>query len=104
MKKSDLVNAFVESVKETEFAKTKLNKKVVSKKDADEIVELLFDLMKSGLKQDKSLDIHGLYKMSLEHKEAYTAKNPQTGADLVIAERDVPKCKFSKTFKDYLNA
>ena len=102
MKKIDLVNCLVDGIKETEFAE-KLEGKSFSKKDATEIVDLLFDAMQVGLKGDGVLDIYGFFKMIVEEKEARNGRNPKTGQDMVIPAKKAIKCKFSKTIKDYIN-
>lgn len=90
MKKIDIVN----SLKDT---------RSISKADAAEIVDQVIDIMKNGVKADGELDIFGFLKITKAHKDAGTARNPRTGETVNIPEKNVPKVKFSKTFKDFLN-
>ena len=104
MKKAELATAFVDGINEIEFSK-KLEEKGVklSKKDGTEIVDYILSIMQAGLKEDKVLDLFGFCKMTVERKDEHTGRNPQTGKDMVIPAKNMPKCKFSKTFKDYIN-
>ena len=90
MKKIDIVN----SLKDT---------RSISKADAAEIVDQVIDIMKNGVKEDGVLDIFGFLKITKVHKDAGTARNPRTGETVNVPEKNIPKVKFSKTFKDFLN-
>lgn len=104
MKKVDLINAIIPGLHETDFGKKLEEKKVnVSKKDATELVDMILDAAMAGLKEDKVLDLYGFFKMTVEHKDERVGRNPQTGEDMKVSAKDVPKCKFSKTLKDYIN-
>lgn len=104
MKKVDLINAIIPGLQETDFGKKLEEKKVnVSKKDATELVDIILDAAMAGLKEDKVLDLYGFCKMTVEHKDERVGRNPQTGEDMKVPAKDVPKCKFSKTLKDYIN-
>lgn len=76
----------------------------MSKKQAAETVDALLDIIKEGLKEDGVVDFYGFVKFEKVHKEATTARNVRTGEPVEVPEKDVPKAKFSKAFKDYLNA
>lgn len=90
MKKIDIVNALKD-------------KRNVSKDIATEIVDQVIDIIKSGVKEDGEVDIFGFVKFTNVHKEAGTARNPRTGEIVDVPEKNVPKAKFSKIFKDFLN-
>ena len=75
----------------------------VSKKDATEIVEQVIDIIKTGVKENGAVDIFGFMKIINVHKDAGTARNPRTNEIVDVPEKNVPKAKFSKTFKDFLN-
>lgn len=90
MKKVDIVNKLTE-VRDT------------NKKDCTEIVDQVIDIMKNGVKEDGELDIFGFVKITKAHKKAGTARNPRTGETVDVPAKNVPKAKFSKTFKDFLN-
>lgn len=80
------------------------NEREISKKEATEIVDFVFDTMKSGVVEDGEVDIYGFMKLTKVHKDASTARSPKTGETVNVPEKDVPKAKFSKAFKDMVNA
>lgn len=78
--------------------------KEISKKEATEIVDTVLDIVKAGVKEDGEVDFYGFMKIRRVHKDATTARNVKTGEPVAVPEKEVPKAKFSKSFKDYLNA
>lgn len=89
MKKIDIVNKVSEV-------------RNISKKEAGEIVDQILDIVKTGIKNDGVVDLYGFAKFTKVHKEATTARCPKTGETVNVAAKDVPKCKFSSTFKKEL--
>ena len=77
--------------------------KGISKKESGEIVDAFLDIVKTGIKEDGEVDFYGFLKLSRIHKDESTARNVRTGEPIIVPEKEVPKCKFSKSFKDYLN-
>ena len=75
----------------------------ISKKEAGEIVDAFIDIVKTGIKEDGEVDLYGFLKLSRIHKDESAARNVRTGEPIIVPEKEVPKCKFSKSFKDYLN-
>lgn len=74
----------------------------MTKKEAGEIVEVFLDIIKTGIKEDGEVDFYGFCKFQKVHKDATTARSPQTGETVNVPEKDVPKCKFSSAFKKEL--
>jgi len=89
MKKNDVVNELS-------------NMRNITKKEAGEIVEQVLDIIKTGIKEDGEVDFYGFAKFTKVHKNATTARSPKTGETVQVAEKDVPKCKFSSIFKKEL--
>ena len=73
-----------------------------TKKEAGEIVEAVLDIIKTGIKEDGEVDFYGFCKFQKVHKDATTARSPQTGETVNVPAKDVPKCKFSSAFKKEL--
>ncbi len=71
----------------------------LSKKDAVEIVELLFDSMKSILAEGESVKITGFGTFLVRKKGARKGRNPKTGEELQIEQRRVVTFKPSQQFK-----
>lgn len=75
----------------------------VSKKEAAEAVELVFDTMKDTLAAGEKLKISGFGNFVVRSKQSRVGRNPQTGAALTIGERRVLTFKPSQVLKDSLN-
>lgn len=75
----------------------------INKKNATEIVDQVIDIIKTGVKENGEVDIFGFMKITNVHKDAGTARNPRTGETVAVDAKNVPRAKFSKTFKDFLN-
>lgn len=75
----------------------------ISRKESGEIVEQVIDIIKTGIKEDGEVDFYGFVKFVKAHKDATVAHSPKTGESVNVPAKDVPKAKFSKAFKDFLN-
>jgi len=71
----------------------------LSKKEALEIVEILFDSMKNILAEGESIKITGFGTFLVRKKGARRGRNPKTGSELQIAQRRVVTFKPSLQFK-----
>ncbi|WP_026841736.1 integration host factor subunit alpha [Citrifermentans bremense] len=76
----------------------------VSKKDAIEMVELVFDVMKSTLESGENLKIHGLGNFTVKQKADRRGRNPQTGEEITIEARRILAFKPSMMLKNSINA
>ena len=74
-----------------------------SKKEAAEVVELVFDTMKDTLAVGEKIKISGFGNFVVRPKRARTGRNPQTGAQITISARKVLTFKPSQVLKDALN-
>lgn len=74
-----------------------------SKKEAAEVVELVFDTMKDTLSEGEKIKISGFGNFVVRPKRARTGRNPQTGAQITISARKVLTFKPSQVLKDALN-
>lgn len=89
MNKGDLIN---------EVAKI-----VSTKKQAQEVVDCVFTALTESLKQSDAVQIAGFGSFKTSRREARTGRNPQTGAEIKIEARNVPKFVPAKALKDALN-
>ena len=74
-----------------------------SKKEAAEVVELVFDTMKDTLSEGEKIKISGFGNFVVRDKKARVGRNPQTGDPLTIEARRVLTFKPSQVLKDALN-
>ena len=91
MNKSDLVDAVA-------------GKSGVSKKDAESVVDALFDTVKAAAKGGDKVAWPGFGSFSTTRRAARTGRNPRTGQPVKIAASTAMKFSASSTLKDYLNA
>jgi integration host factor subunit alpha len=74
-----------------------------SKKEAADIVELVFDLMKETLEHGEKIKVSGFGNFVVKEKKARRGRNPQTGEEIEIAPRRVLTFRPSQTLKKLLN-
>lgn len=74
-----------------------------SKKEAAEVVELVFETMKDTLAEGEKIKISGFGNFVVREKRARVGRNPQTGDKITITERRVLTFKPSQVLKDSLN-
>jgi len=89
MNKGDLVNAVAEVVS--------------TKKEAQEAVDCVFETIKNALKKQDAVQIVGFGSFKVNQRAARTGRNPQTGEEIKIAARMVPKFVPGKALKDAVN-
>ncbi len=74
-----------------------------SKKEASELVELIFGSLKDVLCSGEKVKISGFGNFIVREKKARTGRNPQTGDKITISERRVLTFKPSQVLKGLLN-
>jgi integration host factor subunit alpha len=74
-----------------------------SKKEAVEIVETVFDLIKETLQREDKLVVPGVGNFVIRKKRARRGRNPQTGGDIEIAPRRILTFKVSAVLRASLN-
>ena len=75
-----------------------------SKKEAAEIVELVFDTIKETLEKGTKIKLSGFGNFQVREKKARVGRNPQTGQEIEIAARRVLTFRPSQVLKSSLNA
>ena len=89
MNKSDLINEVAEVVK--------------SKKDAQAAVETVFSSIAQALKDQDTVTIIGFGTFKVNKRSARKGRNPQTGVEIDIKAKNVPKFIPGKALKDTVN-
>ncbi len=87
MTKADLVEIIFEKVG-------------LSKKEAQDIVEIIFNTIKQSFVEGESVKIPGFGTFNVRKKAARRGRNPQTGEELVISPRRVLTFKASNQLKE----
>lgn len=91
MTKADIINHIYEKVG-------------FSKKEAADMVEATFEIIKSCLERGEKVKISGFGNFVVNRKRPRKGRNPQTGEEIVIAGRKVLTFKASQIFKKSLNS
>ncbi len=87
MTKADLVDAIFEKVG-------------LSKKEAQDIIEILFQTIKQTFAEGESVKISGFGTFNVRKKMSRRGRNPKTGEDLEITPRKVVTFRVSNQLKE----
>ena len=74
-----------------------------TKKDAAELTEAVFTIMKETLESGQNLKISGFGHFMVKQKADRRGRNPQTGEDLIIDARQVVTFKPSILLRQAVN-
>ena len=74
-----------------------------SKKEATEVVESIFELVKARLEQGEKVKISGFGNFVVNTKRPRKGRNPQTGDEIIIVGRKVLTFKASQVLKKTMN-
>lgn len=74
-----------------------------SKKESAEIVETVFDLIKSTLEEGEKIKIAGFGNFVVKEKATRRGRNPQTGDEIKISSRRILTFKPSQVLKNSIN-
>lgn len=91
MTKADIVEALYEKVG-------------FSKKEAADLVELVFDTIKSTLAQGQKIKISGFGNFVIREKRSRIGRNPQTGESIEISARRVLTFRPSQILRSEVNS
>ena len=75
----------------------------LSLSDSSEIVDLFFNILSSGIAETKEVKIMGLGTFTVKHKNPRVGRNPKTGEDAIIKERNVISFRPARNLKSSLN-
>ena len=75
----------------------------VSKKDTSDVVDLVFELIKSRLETGEKVKLSGFGNFVVHEKRPRRGRNPQTGEQITISGRRVLSFKASQVLKGTIN-
>ena len=75
-----------------------------SKKEATEVVDSVFEVMKRRLEQGRKVKVSGFGNFVVHEKRPRRGRNPQTGETITIRGRRVLGFKASPTLKRRMNS
>jgi len=74
-----------------------------SKKESAELVEIVFDIIKSTLEKGDKIKIAGFGNFVVKEKADRRGRNPQTGDEIIISARKILTFKPSQVLKASIN-
>lgn len=86
MTKAELIN---------EMAKT-----LSSQKEAKKVLESMLSTITQALKKGDTVTISGFGTFKVSERKARTGRNPQTGKEMIIKPKNVPRFVPGKNLKD----
>ena len=72
----------------------------ISNKEASQLVDLILDFIKKGLKRGERIQITGFGTFMVREKKGRKGRNPQTGDPIKIKACNVVKFRPGKKLKD----
>lgn len=100
---ADVVDDGVRTLTKAELIESIYEKIGFSKKEASDIVELVFDILKATLEKGEKIKISGFGNFVVRQKRPRIGRNPQTGEEIEITARKVLTFKPSQVLKASLN-
>ncbi|MGH9452598.1 MAG: HU family DNA-binding protein [Terriglobia bacterium] len=75
----------------------------MSRKDAEIIVETVFEGIVKALRADEKIEIRGFGSFRTRSRKSRIGRNPKTGARVEVPAKRIPYFKPSKELKDVVN-
>ena len=79
------------------------NENEISRKEAKNLVDLVFLKMTDALAQGDRVEIRGFGSFTVRNYKAYEGRNPKTGEVVRIKPKKLPFFKCGKDLKDKVN-
>ena len=87
----------------TELVAAMAEKAGLSKKDAEAALKAFTDIVAEELKKGEKIQLVGFGTFEVSKRAERNARNPQTGAEMVIPANLAPKFKAGKALKETIN-
>ncbi len=91
MTKSELVEKIVEA------------NKLLTRKESEMVVNIVFDSMCEALKQGEKVEIRGFGSFTIRERDAREARNPKSGEVVRIPAKKTPFFKTGKELRERVN-
>jgi DNA-binding protein HU-beta len=75
----------------------------ITKIDSEAIVDAFIKTVISAMKEGKNIEIRGFGSFKVKKRKGRMARNPRTGAQVMVEEHFVPIFKVSKEMKQVVN-
>ena len=87
----------------SDLAKQLSTKSNVTKKRANDVVNLVFDSLTDALMDDDRIEIRGFGSFMVREYDSYTGRNPRTGHNIEVSPKRMPFFKVGKDLKERIN-
>ncbi len=71
----------------------------LTKKDIARVVDLFFEIVKEGLRNEEHIELRGFGTFEVKTREEREARNPKTGEAVTVPKRKVPYFRPGKELK-----
>ena len=79
------------------------NEAEMTKKDAEQLVEIIFDSIINTLNKGEKIELRGFGSFRVRHRNARKGRNPKTGEAVSIPAKRVAYFKPGKDLKELIN-
>lgn len=87
----------------SELVENLANKKNLTYKKAEEIVNLIFDSMTQALVEGGRIEIRGFGSFVVKDYKSYMGRNPKTGEVIQVMPKKLPFFKVGKELRERVN-
>jgi integration host factor subunit beta len=87
----------------SELIDTLAENKGISRRIAEEVVNVIFDGMRDSLCEGGRIEIRGFGSFKVRQYKGYTGRNPKTGAEIQVSPKVLPVFKVSKQLRSQVN-
>lgn len=75
----------------------------LTKKQAETIVNIVFDSIVDSLRQGQKIELRGFGSFRLRSRKSRTGRNPKTGEKVEVPSKKIPYFKPGKELKELIN-
>ncbi len=76
----------------------------ITKKRADEIINIFFDSLTEALINNNRIEIRGFGSFVIRDYPLYIGRNPKTGENIEVTAKKIPFFKVGKELKEKINS
>ena len=87
----------------SELVESLANKKNLTYKKSEEIINLIFDSMTQALVEGGRIEIRGFGSFVVKDYKAYMGRNPKTGEVIQVHPKKLPFFKVGKELRERVN-
>lgn len=84
----------------SELIEAVASKTQMTKKKAEDVVNLIFDSMVDAMKRGDRIEIRGLGSFVVKEYGAYVGRNPRTGESIQVKPKKLPFFKVGKELRE----